>query len=87
MSFFTDQDHIKRERQKARDARKLRWWQVKTAPGICYYCQQNVGIKSLTLDHIIPLARGGRTAPGNCVPACRECNKKKGMDIIVESLI
>jgi 5-methylcytosine-specific restriction endonuclease McrA len=31
----------------------------------------------LTLDHIVPVARGGRSTKGNCVPACKECNNRK----------
>lgn len=29
------------------------------------------------MDHIIPLARGGKTTKGNVVPACKSCNTKK----------
>ena len=31
----------------------------------------------LTLDHVVPLVRGGHSNKGNCVPACKECNSKK----------
>ena len=31
----------------------------------------------LTLDHVIPQARGGRHEPRNLVPACRRCNGRK----------
>ncbi len=33
--------------------------------------------KELTLDHIVPVARGGRSTRNNCVPACKECNNRK----------
>jgi 5-methylcytosine-specific restriction endonuclease McrA len=29
------------------------------------------------MDHVVPLARGGRSTKGNPVPACKECNNKK----------
>ncbi len=29
------------------------------------------------MDHLVPLARGGRSTKGNLVPACKECNTKK----------
>jgi 5-methylcytosine-specific restriction endonuclease McrA len=29
------------------------------------------------MDHIVPLARGGRTTKGNVAPACKDCNSKK----------
>jgi 5-methylcytosine-specific restriction enzyme A len=36
-----------------------------------------VGIKALTMDHIVPLGRGGASTRGNVVPACKECNTRK----------
>ena len=32
----------------------------------------------LTMDHLVPIIRGGRSTQGNVVPACKECNSKKG---------
>ena len=29
------------------------------------------------MDHVIPVARGGRSVRGNVVPACRACNRTK----------
>ena len=40
----------------------------------CAYC----GNWGRTIDHFIPLARGGGTTRGNCVPACISCNQRKG---------
>ena len=72
-----DERQIRREREKARALRKQSWWQNKLAKGVCHYCGCSVPAKELTLDHIVPLARGGRSTKGNCVPACKECNNKK----------
>lgn len=83
MSMFTDFEelpieiHIAREKAKARALRKTHWWQRKIAPGICYYCGNRVGPQNLTMDHIVPLSRGGRSSKGNIVPACKDCNNKK----------
>ncbi len=41
----------------------------------CYYCKRD-GLK-LTIDHFMPLARGGAHAIRNLVPACRSCNSRK----------
>ncbi|PID77165.1 MAG: HNH endonuclease [Deltaproteobacteria bacterium] len=68
---------IKRERAKARELRKSRWWQRKTASGRCYYCGNIFTYQQLTMDHLIPLARGGRSTRDNLVPACKECNNHK----------
>lgn len=82
--FFIDEKQIKKEKEKARAAKKSRWWKEKCAKGICYYCQKKFDPKELTMDHIVPIARGGQTKPGNVVPCCRECNKNKGVDTPVD---
>lgn len=77
-SFFeVSEEQIRRERDKARALRKQGWWQNRISQGKCHYCGQQVAPKQLTLDHLVPLARGGRSTRGNCVPACKECNNKK----------
>ena len=68
---------VKREREKARALRKTDWWRAQIAKGVCHYCHRQVGADALTLDHVIPRSRGGRTTRGNCVPACHECNASK----------
>jgi len=79
MHFDVDVDDsfIRREREKARALRKQNWWKNRIAKGVCHYCGKEVPPKELTLDHIVPLARGGRSTKGNCVPACKECNNQK----------
>lgn len=42
----------------------------------CAYC--GTFDKHLTLDHIIPKSRGGRSTFENCVASCRACNHRKG---------
>lgn len=42
---------------------------------VCVYCKSN---KELTIDHVIPVSRGGKNSFENCVTACRPCNNKKG---------
>jgi 5-methylcytosine-specific restriction endonuclease McrA len=72
-----DDSEIRAERGKARDLRKTRWWQQKTAPGFCHYCGQKVAFRDITMDHLVPLARGGRSTKDNLVPCCKECNNLK----------
>ncbi|MEM7167746.1 MAG: HNH endonuclease [Planctomycetota bacterium] len=43
----------------------------------CQYCGAQPGSKELTIDHIIPRSRDGRSTWENCAVACVECNKKK----------
>ena len=72
-----DDAELRREKEKARKLRKSRWWQQKLAIGVCYYCGNLLKPKYLTMDHIVPLARGGRSTKDNLVACCKECNNKK----------
>ncbi|HSV93007.1 MAG TPA: HNH endonuclease, partial [Desulfobacterales bacterium] len=42
----------------------------------CAYCGNPRD--RLSIDHIVPRSRGGRTTFENCVTACKGCNLKKG---------
>lgn len=44
--------------------------------GRCAYCDRMV--PNLTIDHMLPLRRGGEHSITNIVPACRSCNSRKG---------
>jgi 5-methylcytosine-specific restriction endonuclease McrA len=46
----------------------------------CYYCGRS-DVK-LTMDHIIPLSKGGVHTPYNIVPSCQSCNSKKKDSIL-----
>ena len=80
-SFGVDDSDIKAERRKARALRKTRWWQQKTASGLCHYCERKVSFKELTMDHIVSLAKGGRSTKANLVPCCKDCNTAKKSDL------
>ncbi len=70
-------EQIKRERAKARELRNSQWWRNQIGNGECYYCQKKFKKTELTMDHVIPLARGGRSTKSNVVVACKECNSQK----------
>jgi 5-methylcytosine-specific restriction endonuclease McrA len=75
-----DPDVLKRQRNRARELRDSQWWKRRISTGICYYCRRRVGPAALTMDHIVPLGRGGASVRGNVAPACKDCNnRKKGM--------
>ena len=67
----------KRERDKARSLRKTRWWKQRLARGICHFCGNSFSPEKLTMDHIIPIIRGGKTTKSNVAVVCKECNNKK----------
>ena len=43
----------------------------------CVYCGWEMPFAAATLDHVQPIARGGRSQPGNLVVACSPCNRLK----------
>lgn len=67
----------KREKEKARELRKSRWWHNVLARGKCHYCSGTFAPEELTMDHLVPVVRGGKSSRGNVVPACKECNNRK----------
>ncbi len=75
--MLTEIYSISIEKQKARKLRKTVWWKRKREKGICYYCQKKIPLRLLTMDHIIPLARGGKSIKINIVACCKECNSVK----------
>ncbi len=78
-NFFlpADEEHRKRERAKAREIRRSQWWKNLRGRGQCYYCKERVPPKQLTMDHIVPIVRGGQSTRSNLVACCQECNSKK----------
>jgi 5-methylcytosine-specific restriction enzyme A len=75
-SDVTDEE-ISRERHKAKELKKSAWWKNKRSSGICYYCRNKFPVDELTMDHLVPLVRGGRSVKENLVPACKKCNSDK----------
>lgn len=71
-------EHQKKEKAKARELRQSQWWKNQTGRGVCYHCEQRFHPSELTMDHLLPIARGGKSDRKNCVPSCKECNTKKG---------
>lgn len=74
---FVDKKHVAKEKLKAKELRQSSWWKQKVALGECHYCKQKFAPATLTMDHVVPISRGGRSTKGNTVPACKECNNKK----------
>lgn len=84
---LADPKRLKKERDKARRLRKSSWWRKRIQPGLCHYCGRSFPPELLTMDHVVPLARGGETTPGNVVPACSACNRDKRLATPVERIL
>ena len=70
-------EDIKKEKSAARILRKSSWWKRKLSTGVCDYCGMKFNPADLTMDHIVPLIRGGRSTKNNIAVCCKECNNKK----------
>lgn len=46
----------------------------------CQYCKKVFDARDLTIDHVLPRSKGGKTNWNNVVSACMVCNTKKGND-------
>jgi 5-methylcytosine-specific restriction endonuclease McrA len=61
----------------------LRWRRLKHC--FCTYCDAPIEGSNRCVDHIVPLAGGGRHVASNLCLACRSCNSRKGAKILGES--
>ncbi|XP_043690495.1 uncharacterized protein LOC122641353 isoform X1 [Telopea speciosissima] len=48
----------------------------------CQYCSSR---QSLTIDHVLPISRGGEWKWENLVTACAKCNSRKGQMTLMEA--
>ncbi len=91
LTYATDPERMcaaaSRRRALKRKAERLQFskndWQrlVDRYRGCCAYCGKET---QLTMDHVVPLSRGGRHSVGNIIPACFRCNSSKNARFITE---
>lgn len=75
---------VRREKARARELRASAWWKRRLAAGRCGYCGQPTLPRHLTMDHRVPLVRGGRSTKSNLVAACKACNTAKKYSLPIE---
>lgn len=75
---------LKKEREKARVLKKSQWWKQQLGRGLCYHCGQKFSKDELTMDHLIPLGRGGLSTKNNLVVSCKSCNSQKKNKTVAE---
>lgn len=56
---------------------------LEAADHACIYCGSH---QQPTMDHLMPLARGGQHTAENVAPACLSCNDSKGAKTVAEFL-
>ena len=82
-----DPAQIAKERAKARELRRTNWWRALLQKGVCHYCGKKFPASELTMDHVVPLSRGGRSTKGNIVPCCKNCNNGKKYTMPVDEIL
>jgi 5-methylcytosine-specific restriction enzyme A len=82
-----DTAHVRRERERARKLRATAWWRRRLQRGLCAYCGGTFQPRDLTMDHVVPVARGGRSVKGNVVASCKPCNDRKKLLTPAEQLL
>jgi 5-methylcytosine-specific restriction endonuclease McrA len=50
----------------------------------CQYCGVLCNMETISIDHVIPRCKGGRTTWENVVAACHDCNRKKGDQSLIQ---
>ena len=51
----------------------------------CQYCGRKCPTRDLSIDHVLPLSRGGKSVWDNVVCACLPCNARKGSRLLALS--
>lgn len=64
--------------ERGKVSNKLRFYILNRDHNRCKYCGST---RNLEIDHIIPIAKGGKSISDNLQVLCHRCNKKKGSDI------
>lgn len=57
--------------------RNVRLTLIHQQDGKCFYCDKSLTKELATIDHLLPISRGGTHHIGNLVAACEDCNLDK----------
>ncbi len=72
----------KRHRGSPRGARAVVLEREACAAGHrCHWCRRHLEADEVTLDHLIPVGRGGLDEAENLVPCCADCNQARADDM------
>jgi HNH endonuclease len=69
---------VKAGRRKSYASAKRRLFKITQ---VCFWCRRQLTLVEATVDHVIPLSRGGMNNANNYVLACQPCNNKRGNTI------
>lgn len=66
-------------------SKKIRFEVFKRDSFRCQYCGRSAPDVILEVDHIIPVAEGGKNEIMNLITSCRDCNRGKGKRLLSKS--
>lgn len=78
MSYKREKRMYQLKKKRLRD--KL--W--RTREQFCYFCKIELFYDNRSVDHLQPLARGGKSNMGNLALACKDCNHAKNEMTVFE---
>lgn len=76
----TEKPSKRKKRRKSRKPHVRKGWlryHLKRQCKTCYWCNTKLTIRTATLDHFIPISKGGPDKFENTVGACAKCNNAK----------
>lgn len=74
----TSPSEVYRKKLGAKDRRRRKRSAIRRHGEFCFFCQIPLTWKETTLDHLVPIGLGGTHKVENLVPACYDCNQRKG---------
>lgn len=74
-------EHRRRTRKQDNGVYAISPRDMRYLAGSCVYCGS---LENITMDHVIPISRGGTHGIGNLVPCCLSCNTKKNDKTVME---
>lgn len=74
------------ERKKANGSNARLRAVVERDGGDCFYCWKDLGLRNVTLEHLVPAAHGGPSHLSNLVAAHADCNQDAGVLSAMEKI-
>ena len=81
-AFSAARQRRRRERCGGDVPRAQRLLILKRDSFTCAYCGERGTASSLHIDHVFPVALGGKNDPANLRAACGDCNRRKGARVL-----
>jgi hypothetical protein len=84
--YIAHEDWKRRCKRKRRVSPRFRRIVIGRSDGRCWYCGKPVADADFEIDHIVPVARGGRSYLRNLAACCGDCNESKSDQLVEEWL-